>query len=551
MTIAARIGIRLRLTLLYTAVLALTLLVFGIAVYAIVSHNQRHDVDASLLARAQRECPLPDGSSPLPTPSPGGPGGGRGTFKVTLCSALRGTPLLVRSGRGFTISGGDSLSALRFAASALSDPSIFEQIIDASNGVVIRSTNLEGQTLPAPTNAQTLHYETIHLSQGASRGDLRVLVWPIPDGYLAAPGPPASPGSSSGTSTNGPLDLQSQQPIYTPPLSLLLARSLNEVNTSLSRLGLVLLLGSLLCIAAAAGAGWLLARNALLPIDRLTAEARRIGARQDFGRRVPYAGPGDEVGRLAGTFNTMLDSLEEAFARQARALEAQRRFVADASHELRTPLTTIRGNVELLRLEPGALDADQREALDDVAGEAERMSRLVSNLLELARADAGLKIRREPVAAQVVIDEVLARAARRPHTVSLTVHGAVDVTVDADRDYLVQLLTILVDNALKYTPAGGSVSVTPLFVEGDLRVAVRDSGPGIPPEHQAHIFERFYRADPSRHGEGTGLGLAIARWIARELGGDITLVSTVGVGSTFTVVLPAKKRVAEPVPIPT
>jgi two-component system, OmpR family, sensor kinase len=552
----ARISIRLRLTLLYTAVLATTLLVFGVAVYAIVSQNQRHDIDASLLERAQRECPRSEDAmqTPQSTPATDASGAivgnkpGRLNGKITLCSALRATPILIRAGKGYTVSSGDNLSLVRYAAGVLSDPSIFEQIVDSKSDVVVRSGNLEGQTLPQPGHPRGQHFETIHLSQGADKGALRVLVWPIPDGYLTAPAaPPAGAADPSATQqSNGVRVSFDQAPIYQPPLTLLLARSLNDVNSSLARLEVALIAGSLVCIAAAAGVGWLLARNALLPIDRLTAEAQRIGKRQDFARRVRYTGPSDEVGRLAGTFNTMLDSLEEAFARQARALEAQKRFVADASHELRTPLTTIRGNVELLRLDMAALDTDQREALTDVAGEAERMSRLVANLLELARADAGLKIKRAPVEAQPVIDEVLARAARRAPEIAIKEQGTVEAIVQGDRDYLVQLLTILIDNALKYTPRGGRIEVASSLREGTLRIAVSDTGPGISPEHQAHIFDRFYRADPSRHGEGTGLGLAIARWIALELGGDLVLESVLGAGSTFTVSLPALQGAPSP-----
>lgn len=518
----------MRLTLLYTAVLAVTLLAFGVTVYAISSHNQHRDIDNSLAQRAQIECPVPGGNaSPTPissstapaaAPAPSPPARPRAPRVLPLCMGLRYWSLAARA------SGSDLL--LHQVEVQLTDPSIYEEIVDSRNAVLFRSSNLDDQTLPPPKNATQQHYETIHISKGSSRGELRLLVWPIPNEYMRD------------NRAIVVLTSDGQQQTFVPPFTLLLARSLNDVNASLSRLELALLVGSAVCVLTAAGAGWLLARNALLPIDRLTAEARRIGQRQDFSRRVPYRGPQDEVGRLAATFNTMLDRLESAYARQLRALEAQRRFVADASHELRTPLTTIRGNVELLRLDANALQPDQREALEDVVSETERMSRLVNNLLELARADAGFKIRRDPVPIQPVIDEVLARAARRASGVALESRGAVDATVAGDRDYLVQLLTILVDNALKYTPPGGHVEVAPAVTKETLRIAVRDTGPGIPPEHQAHVFDRFYRADPSRHGEGTGLGLAIARWIARELGGDIVLESVVGQGSTFTIILP-------------
>jgi len=513
-----------------------TLLAFGVAVYAISSHNQHRDIDTSLVQRAQVEClvaqanagstPLPSATMPAAGASP--PRAPRGQRLAPLCIGLRNWSLFARAS-------GSDVFLHQFEAQ-LTDPSIYEEIVDSQNRVLFRSSNLDEQTLPAPKNLATQHYETIRISKGSSKGELRLLIWPIPGEYMRD------------NRTIVVLTSDGQQQTFMPPFTLLLARSLNDVNASLSRLELALLVGSAVCVLTAAGAGWLLARNALLPIARLTAEARRIGQQQDFSRRVAYRGPQDEVGRLAATFNTMLDRLESAYARQLRALEAQRRFVADASHELRTPLTTIRGNVELLRLDANALQPDQREALEDVVSETERMSRLVNNLLELARADAGFKIRREPVPIQPVIDEVLTRAARWAGGVALESGGTVDAIVAGDRDYLVQLLTILVDNALKYTPPGGRVEVTPTVTGKTLRIAVRDTGPGIPPEHQPHVFDRFYRADPSRHGEGTGLGLAIARWIARELGGDIALDSVVGQGSTFTIILPVLEARPSPVP---
>src|SRR5436305_1202410 len=178
----------------------------------------------------------------------------------------------------------------------------------------------------------------------------------------------------------------------------------------------------------------------------MTSEARDIGRRQDFTRRVRHDGPDDEVGRLAATFNTMLDSLAATHERVQKALEAQRRFVADASHELRTPLTTIRGNVELLCLEGGA-GPDQQEALSDIASEAERMSRLINNLLALARADAGFQIPRAPVEMDAVVAEAVQKARRLSDGVHLSLGGNPPAVVQGNHDFLLQLVLILLDNA--------------------------------------------------------------------------------------------------------
>jgi signal transduction histidine kinase len=212
--------------------------------------------------------------------------------------------------------------------------------------------------------------------------------------------------------------------------------------------------------------------------------------------------------------------------------------VADASHELRTPLTTIRGNIGLLSSGSEVSKQDQQEALQDMASEAERMSRLVSNLLVLARADAGLHIDKHPVHVDDIMQEVYRHARVLSDGVSLRLEGPEPAEVEGNSDYLKQLLLILVDNALKNTPPGGEVRLADPIENGYVRLTVSDTGKGIPPEALPHIFERFYQADKSRTGGGTGLGLAIAKWIAEEHGGRIEAQSRVGAGSTFTVWLP-------------
>jgi signal transduction histidine kinase len=317
-----------------------------------------------------------------------------------------------------------------------------------------------------------------------------------------------------------------------------LARSLADVEATQAHLRFVLALGVVGALVLAGVTGFGLATLALQPIDRLTQAAHEIGEAQDFSRRVSYAGPGDEVGRLAGTFNEMLSRLQASYARIQRALEAQRRFVADASHELRTPLTTIRGNVELLELDEENETADRKEALHDIASEAERMSRLVADLLSLARADAGLHIRREPVDVRPLVEEVCRQVRRTSGDVRVEVGSIPDAAVAGSPDHLKQLLLILLDNARKFSPAGGTIFVSGSLSRGWLRLSVRDEGPGIPEEDQERIFERFHRQDLSRHGEGAGLGLAIARWITAEHDGRLTVQSAPGQGSTFTVAVP-------------
>jgi signal transduction histidine kinase len=286
-------------------------------------------------------------------------------------------------------------------------------------------------------------------------------------------------------------------------------------------------------------AGWLLARAALRPIDRLAQAAQDIGAAQDFARRVPHRGPRDEVGRLAITFNEMLERLHAAYERLNAALAAQRRFVADASHELRTPLTSIRGNIGFLRRVEDMEPADREAALADLTSETERMSRLVNDLLTLARADSGQHLPKTTVQLLPLVREV-ARQARflGDGEVEVSVDQVDEASLQGDSDHLKQLLLILADNAVKFSLPGGRVSLAARRQNGRLRLEVADSGVGIRSEDLARIFERFYRADPARSPGGAGLGLAIARWIVQEHDGSISVQSMPGQGSLFTVDLP-------------
>jgi signal transduction histidine kinase len=283
----------------------------------------------------------------------------------------------------------------------------------------------------------------------------------------------------------------------------------------------------------AAGGGALLARAVLRPIEAITNTAERITLAEDLSQRIPSADPNDELGRLTKTINRMLARLETLF-------QAQQRLVADVSHDLRTPLTTIQGNVDLLRR--GAADdpAIRVEALRAIADETARMRRMVNDLLLLAQADAGLKLQRQPVEMDTLLLEVYRQAqVMAAEKVSVRLGAEDQAMVSGDSDRLRQLLLNLVDNALKYTPTGGQVTLTLLRSGGWVQVVVEDTGIGISPEDLPHIFERHYRADRSRgRSSGHGLGLAIAQWIAQAHGGRIEVTSEVGKGSKFILWLP-------------
>jgi signal transduction histidine kinase len=316
------------------------------------------------------------------------------------------------------------------------------------------------------------------------------------------------------------------------------ARSLAEQDEALETLRNTLLIGSAFVVALAFIVGWVLSGAALRPIQRITDTARVIGAQRDFDRRVDYRGPPDEVGQLATTFNGMLNELQGAHQQTEQTLQRQRRFVADASHELRTPLTTIRGNLGLLKRRPPIAEEDQRAVLDDMVEETDRLIRLTNDLLVLARSDAGRSLRHEPVPIAPLVDDVCRQAKLLGEQRTIACGAVPRVSVRGDQDAIKQVLLILLDNALKYTPAGGTITIGAEKTDRVVNVRLADTGPGIAPEDLLHIFERFYRSDEARSGDGAGLGLAIAQELIEAQGGEITVQSEIGKGSTFTVTLP-------------
>jgi signal transduction histidine kinase len=290
-------------------------------------------------------------------------------------------------------------------------------------------------------------------------------------------------------------------------------------------------------LLAALAASWLVAGRALRPLKAVAASSDEIGRTRDLARRLPPRRRRDEIGLLTVSFNRMLEQLQDAYQRLTAALESQRRFVADASHELRTPLTTIRGNAGLLAHGP-ELEPEVREAaVRDIAGESDRMSRMVEQLLTLAQADAGVRLETAPLE----LDRPLGDVCRQAAAVYQDRHWVAQVgnaTVAGDEYRLRQLLWILLDNAAKYTASGGLIQVRLWAEQGWARLAVADDGRGIPAEEQERVFERFYRVDSSRSGQGAGLGLAIARWIVEQHGGRILARANAAGGASLYVDLP-------------
>jgi heavy metal sensor kinase len=320
--------------------------------------------------------------------------------------------------------------------------------------------------------------------------------------------------------------------------TLVVLQSLHRQNEFLETLtGSFAIVIPFTLILASVG-GYLLARRSLLPVVIMSGQASRIGA-ENLHKRLHVKNPQDELGQLAGSFNELLD-------RVSRSFERQRRFVADASHELRTPIAILCGEAEVTLSQPERTQAEYRESLDILREEAKRLKHIVEDLFTLARADAG---QYRLTLSDFYLEELASECCKNVRTlvsakrIAICCETEAELPIRADETLIRRMLLNLLDNAIKYTPAGGNVWVRCGGRDKEYRLSVEDSGVGIPEDLQGRIFERFFRADKARsHAEGdtggAGLGLAIAAWIAEVHGGTIELTHSGPGGSVFTVFLP-------------
>ena len=301
----------------------------------------------------------------------------------------------------------------------------------------------------------------------------------------------------------------------------------------------VLCLGLPAMLAVAGFVGYGLARRILRPLGAMAQRAEQLTA-ENLHDRLPVENPDDELGQLARVFNHALDRLERSF-------EQLRRFTADASHELRTPLTAIRSVGEVGLEGPGS-SSYYREVIGSMLEEANRLTRLVESLLTISRADAGhIQLHRAQLPLTALANEAagLLEMLAEEKGAHLMVEGDPSIAITGDRLILRQAVMNLIDNAIKYSPAGGTVAVKVTREEDQAVVEVSDDGPGIPKQDREKVFDRFYRVDESRSRDagGTGLGLSITRWAVEAHGGRITLDSRADLGSTFRISLPAGEAV--------
>ncbi|MFN2251680.1 MAG: sensor histidine kinase [Anaerolineae bacterium] len=490
-------SIRMRLTLLYTALTLLVLGGFSIALYASHSRRSVSMIESGVVAAVEHRAGArdyrppweggapPDAPAPAPGPAP---------------DAAPNTDADVDPGLLLALTRVDRMRA----------PVTYHQTLDSDGAVVDKSPALGDSQLPLSADGLAAVSGGETWVERATVDEEKLLIASatiVEDGQII--GVTQAAGSLA-----------------------MVDRYLDGLRTSLL---IMVGLGTIVAFAA----GWWFSGAVLHPIDKLTRTAREIGEDRDFSRRVEHSGPDDELGQLAATFNGMLSALQDAFSEVADTLQRQRAFVADASHELRTPLTTIRGNSELLRRDPPISTADHDAVVTDIVSETERLMSLVDELLVLARSDANKKLNVGPVSLAPVLDDLRRDLALIEPERPISIAPGTGMVVIGNETALKQVLLGLVGNALRHTPADADVTVAARSVNGAVSIDVVDSGPGIDPDEVPHLFERFRRGDAARTTPGTGLGLAIAKALTEAQGGTIEVDTELGRGSRFTVRLAA------------
>jgi two-component system OmpR family sensor kinase len=383
-------------------------------------------------------------------------------------------------------------------------PGIYAELRDPSGTILAASPNLGADRLPAVPallDAAQAGGQVSETVRAGDNEDLRVLVTAAPH-------------------------------VVAPDTLLLVAESLEPIERILAQARALLLVygfGALLLAAASAA---VVIGAALTPMARLTRAAAQIAATGHYQKRVPAPRRQDEVGQLAATINDLVTTV-------ARTLEQQRQLLADTAHELRSPLTVVLANLDLLRRD---LSSSERElCVGEAGGEAQRMRRLVNDLLLLAQADATQVIARAPVQLDTLVAATTAVMARQSHDHHFEPQIVRGPIVQGDHERLTQALRNLLENAVRYTPPGTTVSVCLVAqADGQARISVADNGPGIAAAHLPLLWDRFYRVDQarSRAAGGSGLGLAIVRYIIEAHGGSVAVESALGQGTTFDIRLP-------------
>jgi len=458
-------SVRLRLTLWYAGVLALSLIAFAFVIYYAAGNVFHERQDESLRSTAQ-----------------------------TVVSAY-----VEEIGEAHSLA-----KAGQVVLAEITFPNRYVQLIDNDGKPLAASANLAGASISVP--ATTLTASRARGFSFATVNGLRVAVVPLATeqglGYAAV------------------------------------AEPLSVIEEGLKELRRDLFAGVPLVLLLASAGGYFLARKSLAPIASMNSQTQRISA-ENLSARLDVTNTRDELGHLASTINDLLARLESSF-------KEQQRFIADASHELRTPLAVLRGETEVA-LGKTRTVAEYQQSLSLIQEEAESLSRIVEDLFILARQPISTRtaLRKERVSLNEAVRDCARAAqvlaARKGVRLKLETDSPA-VALNGDEELIKRMILNLLDNAVKYTPTGGEISLALARENGNAEIVVRDTGIGIAAADQSRVFDRFFRVDKARARAmgGAGLGLSIAQWIVAVHGGEISVASTPGQGSTFTVVLPVK-----------
>ena len=501
-------SVRIRLTLWYVGVLALVLVAFSAGVYALLARSLDERLDSGL--RTSLEAMASAFARDLAeeeTEAVGETPVGEET------EADEETPV-----EGETKASGEIEKEAAFSTvEELNSPDQAIAIFDAQ-GRLLSERAARGDLHAGWPSFDFISDESVRLftlpeNQGDQRDGVRIAVRRVPANTTGA------------------------------PYLIVVAQSLRANAEELALLSQIFYFAVPVALTFAGLGGFFLARQALAPVAAMSERARHISA-ENLAERLPVANSRDELGRLAATFNELLARLDASF-------DQQRQFMADASHELRTPLSVMHTTAEVTLEQPRRTESEYRDALAMMDAQVRRLARIVEDMFMLARADAG---RRPLHQSDFYLDELICETAQAARMlaarkeVAVEVAGAADVPFRGDEGLLRQMLLNLLDNAIRYTPAGGTIRVSLTQFDSMCEISVADSGTGIPFEAQARIFERFFRADESRSraeaagGSGAGLGLSIARWIAEAHDGQLELSHSDQSGSVFVASLPTNSR---------
>ncbi len=465
-------SVRARLTLWYVSALALILVVFGVAVYAMLSRALHRRVDEAL----------------------------RSTIEISITSLTHDAQ-----------EGQSPESAAQSTAAELSHPQQSMMIFDSAGQLLAEHPYEDNFHILLP-DLNAIPADEVYLYTVAGEGDAN-------DRHRLAV-------------------RRVQIPPADTPYIILATQPLKAVEEELESLREILYLATPLVLLLAGVGGWFLARQGFAPVAEMARTARLIGS-GSLDKQLPVANPRDELGQLATTFNELLARLNSAFAEQ-------RRFMTDASHELRTPLSIMNAAAGVTLKKSHRDEEEYREAIEMMAEQTKRLSRIVKDMFILARADAGrYPLQMKALYLNDLLDEMAHAGSllASGKNVKLVVSDLDESPFHGDEDLLRQMVLNLVDNAVKFTPPGGVVKLDLVRKENEYLISVSDTGPGISPDARDHIFERFYRADKARsqaYDGGGGLGLPIAKWIANAHDGDLELATADHTGTTFLVRLPIR-----------